>query len=252
MVSPEQSPPVSEAAVVESPQLQTGAVTQPRQPVAKPSPRVVKKPVTSTRPEKTIQISRKSVQDPIDVLLSRAYEKFNAADYQAANQLYQQVQQREPKNRDGLLGLAAVAMKQQRYAYAQQKYLALLELDTKDSLARAGLSAIDSDVNSESRLKFMLREQPDAAHLYFALGSLYASQQRWPEAQRAFFSAWTGNAENADYAYNLAISLDQMGKYPQASNAYRNALKLAGGKQVEFSVGDVQARIEQLGTMADE
>ena len=217
------------------------------------------KPPVQTRPDsrpappaKTMEISRKQVEDPLHLLLSRAFRSFNAGQYDAAAELYRQVLQREASNRDALLGVAAVAMKRQQYAQARARYTQLLMLDPKDSVARAGLSAIDQDVRSESSIKFMLREQPDAAHLHFALGALYAEQQRWPEAQQSFFDAWAVDKQNADYAYNLAVSLDQLGKYQQALPIYRQALQLAGRQTVEFSTAAVQARIDQLGRLDHE
>ena len=221
--------------------------------VAPPQPAVKARPEPRTAPPaRTMEITRKQVEDPLRLLLSRAYRSFNAGQYDAADELYRRVLQREASNRDALLGVAAVAMKRQQYAQARARYIQLLMLDPKDSVARAGLSAVDQDVGSESSIKFMLREQPDAAHLHFALGALYADQQRWPDAQQSFFNAWAVDKQNADYAYNLAVSLDQLGKYQQALPIYREALQLAGRQTVEFSTAAVQTRIDQLGRLDHE
>jgi tetratricopeptide (TPR) repeat protein len=184
-------------------------------------------------------------------LLGQAYEKFQAADYNGANTLYVQVLQREPQNRDGLLGAAAVAVKQQRFEAARQSYLQLLILDPKDSLARAGLSSVDADARDESQLKSMLREQPQAAHLYFALGALYANQNRWAEAQQAYFSAFSGDSSHADYAYNLAVSLDRLGQYKAASGYYQKALQLAETRRGGFVATELQTRIDQIARLPE-
>ena len=70
----------------------------------------------------------------------------------------------------------------------------------------AALIAIDArdPVPAESRLKALLGSEPRAAHLHFALGSLYAAQSRWPEAQQSWLNAYRFDRGNADYAYNLA------------------------------------------------
>jgi len=253
------APETETPAAVETPQQpQTVAVAAPVTTVVHQSraPRINKPHQTETVAQAVeaapLQFSKTTRMDPIEDLLSRAYEKFNAGDYVGANDLYQQVLQREPDNRDGLLGVAAVAVKQQRNEYARQKYLQLLQLDPKDSLARAGLATVAGDAQDETQLKLMLREQPDAPHLYFALGSVYASQQRWSEAQQAFFSAWSGDSNNADYAYNLGVSLDRMGKFKAAAAQYQIALQLNQKRAGNFVATDVDARIQAIGSMTDE
>lgn len=210
--------------------------------------------ITSKPAEKKIHIQQSSRDDPIDSLIMNAYSAFQRGQYEQAEALYQQVLEQEPRNRDANLGLAAIALKQQRYEYARQKYLTLLQLNPKDSLAIAGLSSIsqgslqnlDEAALSESQLKFMLKEQPDAAHLYFALGSLYAGKNQWPQAQSAYFSAWSADSNNADYAFNLAVSLDHINQSKQALQYYQLCLKLTRNTRANFSVAQVQQRINSL------
>ena len=210
------------------------------------------KPAVVKPPTKQIHIERKIRKDPVEELLGKAYQLFKQQDYDGANKLYQQVLARESNNRDALLGSAAVAVKQQRYESAAGDYSQLLRLDPKDSVASAGLLSINADEHAESRLKSMLREQPKAASLYFALGTLYADKQRWPDAQQAFFNAWTNQNNNPDYAFNLAVSLDQLGKYKQAKQLYELSLKLATQGDAGFSPQSAQARIDKLGKFEDE
>lgn len=209
---------------------------------------------TSRPTETKIHIQQSSREDPIDSLIMNAYSAFQRGQYEQAETRYQQVLAQEPRNRDANLGLAAIALKQQRYEYARQKYLALLQFNPKDSLAIAGLSSInqgslqnlDDAMLSESQLKFMLKEQPDAAHLYFALGSLYAGKNQWPQAQSAYFSAWSADSNNADYAFNLAVSLDHINQSQQALQYYQLCLKLTRNSSANFSLAQVQQRINSL------
>ena len=232
------------AAPVVRAQTASSSIPAPRRTVntAPPIPKSAPEPLQFTR---TVRV------DPIASLLDQAYTKFQAGDYDGANQLYTQVLQREPDNRDGLLGAAAVAMKQQRLEHAHLQYQKLLRLDPKDTLARAGISFIDMNVRDESQLKFILREQPDAAHLHFALGALHSSQNRWAEAQQSYFNAVTHDSQNADYAYNLAVSLDQLGQYKAARGFYQKALQLALGQRASFVVAETQTRIDQLSNLPD-
>ena len=53
-------------------------------------------------------------------------------------------------------------------------------------------------------LKQLIAREP-SAYLYFTLGNIYADQNRWPDAQQAYFQAHHLQPDNPDYAYNLAV-----------------------------------------------
>ena len=198
---------------------------------------------------KPIHVVHTEKKDPVNTLILEAYNQFHVENYNQASKLYNQALLREPNNRDALLGLSAIAVKQQRYEFARQKYQYLLRLNPKDSIAIAGISSINNNNGpqlNESQLKFMLKEQPDSAHLYFALGSLYSSHNKWPEAQSAYFSAWSIDNKNADYAYNLAVSLDHLDKHDQALNFYELGLKLKQASSGNFSAKNVLQRTHTL------
>lgn len=199
--------------------------------------------------KKPIQIRKKTLEDPIGVLLARAYAAFNKSDYQTAESVYNKVISRDKNNHDALLGLAAIAVKQNRNDVAKRIYSKLLVLDPKDSFAKAGLSALINQNNSylnESQLKIMLREQPDAGHLYFALGNILLNQNRYAEAQTAFFSAWSTNKSNTDYAFNLAVSLDHLGKTENALEFYELTIKLFKKTGGNVSVDKINQRMQLI------
>ena len=220
------------------------------QQVTKAKKQKAVKPVRRARvTPQPINIIQTKKSDPIHVLLNDAYHAFHAQDYQKSETLYKKALRREPKNRDALLGLAAIGIKQQRYEYSRQKYQYLLKLNPRDSIATAGISSIENSIDphmNESQLKFLLRQQPDAAHLYFALGGQYMIQKKWAEAQSAYFSAWSAENDNADYAYNLAVSLDHLDKKQQALNFYQLSLKLQQLSPANFSATDARNRANTL------
>jgi len=221
----------------------------PKLQAHKPDP-VISKPLAKHKvSEKSINIVRTNKIDPIHVLLRSAYDAFIKRNYRQSAVLYKKALQREVRNRDALLGLAAIATKENRFEFARQKYRYLLKLNPIDSIAIAGLSNLENQVNpqlTESQLNFMLKNQANSAHLYFALGTQYSSQKRWAEAQSAYFSAWSAENKNADYAYNLAVSLDHLDKKKQALNFYKLSLKLNKASSGNFSQTDTQQRILAL------
>jgi tetratricopeptide (TPR) repeat protein len=184
----------------------------------------------------------------VDPGVERGWEALQAGDLQRAAEEYNRALKANPTDRDALLGLAAIDMRTQSFERAETRYLKVLELDPRDAYANAQLIALRGGADgqqAESRLKTLLAQQPDAT-LSFALGNQYASQQRWAEAQQAYFAAFTGDPENAEYAHNLAVSLDQLRQPRLALEYYQRALKLAGNRPVGFNTAQVEARVRDL------
>lgn len=231
--------PANARKVIPAPKGKTKKVPLANKKVARP---VTKRPVV----EQTFSINKTRSVDPVNTLLRNAWLAYNKSDYKTASKAYEDVLKREPKNRDALLGMAAVAVKTSDYIKAKASYRLLLKLNPRDQVAMAAMSNISelsSDSQDESKLKFMLQQDPGATHLNFALGNYYAKKGRWPEAQSEYFKAWLGDSKNADYVYNLAVSLDQIGKTKEALKFYRESLLLGNGKNISFTRADVEKRI---------
>jgi tetratricopeptide (TPR) repeat protein len=197
-----------------------------------------------------VKVTRNNPASGINPNLLSAYEAFNAGDDVSAQRLYRQVLQNDARNIDALLGMAAIAARQGRNGDAMGWYGKVLEAEPRNNIAQAamaGLLAQADPVSGESRIKNLLAQQPQAAHLHAALGNLYAEQNQWPSAQQAYFEAHQYDANNAEYAFNLAVSLDQLGKTALALQYYKTTLELL----LKFGAGtvdraQVESRIAQL------
>jgi len=199
------------------------------------------------RRESDITITPARIQ--IDPNVESAYRAFNAGDLARARDAYEQALRTSPDNRDALLGLAAVEVQARHLDAAERYYTRLLELDPLDAYAQAGLMGLKGQtdpLSAESRVKTMIAAQPEASFLQFTLGNQYAAQGRWAEAQQAYFSAYSGDPGHPDFAYNLAVSLDQLHQMKPALEYYRRALALAQNKPVTFDVAQVQKRVSEL------
>lgn len=199
-----------------------------------------------------IRIRQSAATSQLNPTLGKAYQSFLSGDTGAAQQLYQKVLQQEPNNRDALLGLAAIAMKQKQAGQAAAYYGKLLDLDPADPEALAaqiGLQGQTDPAQSESRLKKILLQNPQADAAHFALGNLYAQQSRWAEAQQSYFRAYSSAPGNADYAFNLAVSLDHLNQGKLALDYYQRALAQPG--PANFDKSSVQTRIRELLQPAD-
>jgi len=239
----------------------------PIQPVRPPRPRfqqaVASRP-SSIRPQTTSEAAGSvspragealapiAINAPtlaVDPLVEQAYQAFQRNDLAVARDGYQRALAREPTNRDALLGLAAIDVRSGQLSSAEARYLRLLEIDPRDSHAAASLISLRGQLDpvaSESRLKSLIASQPEAAHLHFSLGNQYAQQSRWTEAQAAYFKAHSVDPENADYAFNLAVSLDQLHQGKLALEFYQRALALTDKRAASFNPAHARLRVQEL------
>lgn len=203
---------------------------------------------TSSQPDAGIQVQRKYENDTIYTTLTAGYQAYQSGDYGTAWQRYREVLQKDPKNRDALLGMAAIAQQQGYDDSAIQSYKQVLMLDPRDPVALAGLSAFSTgDADSkESRLKSSIAQTPQSAALYYALGNLYTEQSRWGDAQQAFASGLKIEPANALFAFNLATSLDHLGRGKQAAQYYQQALQFDTSGNSGFDRVQTEQRMKQL------
>jgi tetratricopeptide (TPR) repeat protein len=265
--APAPQPQVAAAAPVQAPQSAPAPsssvqVIPPIQPVKPRQPRQATAATTPAAPRPDTAPVAAPVAQPdsqpiavnsrilsVDPSVEQGYQAFQKNDLAAARESYQKALARDPNNRDALLGLAAIDVRSGQLEAAEARYLKVLEADPRDGQATAALVSLRGrldPVASESRLKTLIATQPDVAQLHFALGNQYVPQSRWAEAQAAFFKAYTLDPENADYAFNLAVSLDQLRQKKTALEYYQRALALAGRRPASFDSAQARARVQEL------
>ena len=204
---------------------------------------------SAKEPSVSLKLSQ-SIEPPrVSPTLLAAYAALSKGDYVQAKQRYTEVAQAEPFSLDAQLGLATAAARTGDNAAAGRYYRRVLELDPRNSTAISGLIAVSGDVKPEAleaELKTWVLKAPGSASLQFSLGNLYASQKRWTEAQQAYFEAYRIDSANADYLYNLAVSLDQLNQMKLALDYYQKALIQAGKTGGQFERASVQRRIGEI------
>src|SRR5688500_9917153 len=247
--------PANPPPAVAKPSLQT-----PVQPPTPPAPPAARAPEIPRVEVPRLQAPR--APTPTEVTASRpvpqlhpniaaGYAAYVAGDLAAARTEYQHALREEPANRDALLRVAALDVRAGRFETAEAGYLRLLQADPRDSHALAGLVALRAGrtdpLAAESRVKSVLADNPGSHVLNFTLGNQLAQQGRWAEAQQEYFRAFTGEPDNADFAYNLAVSLDHLRQSKLALEYYQRALALAKTRGGRFVPAAAESRVAQLG-----
>ncbi len=230
-------PPLPQPAPEKAP----GAAALPKSPEPSSAPQPAE-----AQPVNTVRINRHPLKEAVNPLSVKGYQAMMARNLEEARKDYAGLLSRDPQNREALLGLAAIALKRGRNALAERYYGRVLEIDPEDPVATANLVNMRNPPDGESRLKSLLRNSPDSGALYFSLGNQYASQSQWLDAQQAYFSAYTKETGNPDYAFNLAVSLDHLNQAALALKYYKLALALSGNGFPGFDPKAAENRIKEL------
>lgn len=206
--------------------------------------------VPITPADNQISVTRNRPAAVVNQYVLTAYEAFNRGDDTAAQQAYRQALQADVRNIDALLGMAAIAARQGRTQDAVGWYQQVLQVEPRNSIAQTALLELQGQadpLSSETQLKNLISQQPGEAYLHAALGNHYAEQGQWPLAQQSYFQAHHLDAANPEYAFNLAVSLDHLGKHSLALQYYQQAQALlASNDAASVDQAQLAARIRQL------
>ena len=255
--------PAAPAAAIPGLPASTPAAAAPTRPAVQPAPQpqvvqpapVLRAPETprlQAPPPRAAQTEITATRQAPQVHpnIATGYAAYIAGDLVAARTEYERALKEEPSNRDALLGLAALDVRAGRFETAEATYLRLLQADPRDSHAAAGLIALRAGrggaISAESRVKTMLADNPGSHVLNFTLGNELAQQGRWAEAQQEYFKAFSAEPDNADFAYNLAISLDHLRQPKLALEYYQRAIALAKARGARFDLAAAEGRVAQL------
>ena len=195
----------------------------------------------------TIRLTRSRPAPDANVEAGYASLQGNRLD--TARHDYERALKSDPNNVDALLALAAIAQRQGRSSDADRYRQRALEADPGNPAAQAavlGSGGGGDPLANESRLKTLLAGQPESGPLNFALGNLYSRQDRWSEAQQVYFNAVAAEADNPDYLFNLAVSLDHLRQPKLAAQHYRLALEAAQRRPAAFDRDRVKLRLAEL------
>ena len=219
-------------------------------PPSRPESRPSRAPMAASEAGAGVPIRLTRSRPEADVNLLRGHANVQRNELELARRDFEQTIQRDPNNTDALLALAAIAQRQGRSADAERFNQQALVANPGDGAVQAaalsGAAAGADPQTTESRLKTLLAAQPESAQLNFALGNLYSRQKRWSEAQQVYFNAVAADADNPDYLFNLAVSLDHLRQNRPAAQHYRLALEAANKRPAAFDREQITRRLNEL------
>ena len=203
-----------------------------------------------------LRIARNATSAVVNPDVLTGYAALQAGDLDRAGQDYDRALRADPSNRDALLGAATVLLRLGRTDAAEAYFRQTLRLHPGDPYAAAQLASLTAQgdpVGALSQVNSLIAreaERPESGGgngaLAFVQGNQLSSQGRWPEAQQAYFNAHRADPGNADYCYNLAISLDRMREPRLARDFYSKALELSRLRPASFDAARARTRLAQL------
>lgn len=220
----------------------------PNKPAAAVKPATENDPSVN-RPSKRLEIRHDVPEEAVDEAVQAGYKAYQSGDLASARAAYVRALQANPRERDALLGMAAIAARQGRPDEAERLYRKQLDYDPLDEVAKAGLTGISKGMGVREREAALrnLGDQPaSSAQTAVQLGNLYASEKRWNEAQQQYFRALTLEPASPDHAFNLAISLEHLDQPRLALEYYQKAQTLAAQRKPGFDPAELKTRIEAL------
>jgi cytochrome c-type biogenesis protein CcmH/NrfG len=251
-------PPAIEIATPKALAASKAAAPTPREAVARQAEALP----AALAPAQKVQLKPATGSALIDPALAAGYAALTAGDYASAKRHYADVLAASTNNIDAHLGMATALARSttaEDTRSAKRYYARVLELDPRNGTAMAGLIALSSDMRADTmtapadRARFEQREaelsrlvtaDPQSATAHYMLGNHYAAARRWTEAQSSYFEAARLAPDNADFAYNLAVSLDHLGQARNALLFYQRAL--AARTRGTFDRKVVEARVSAI------
>jgi tetratricopeptide (TPR) repeat protein len=247
-VTPEAAPAVAPAP---APPAQAAQAAAPAPPDRDQIAAELLRDAQAAREPPPLRMDRTQETPSVPAEISAGYDALRRGDYAAARRSYQAALGADSANLDANLGLATAEARAGNISAASLFYRKALELDPRNATAMAGMAAL-ADASRPGAVEARLREDvmrnPQSAALRLALGNVYAAQKRWSEAQGEYFEAHRLDPANPDIAFNLAVSLDNLGRSALAAQFYRRALDSARGQPAQFDPAAVNRRLAEMGS----
>ena len=218
-------PPAPAPAAVPAVAVASPPATAPKKLPGTP----VNEPVLRVAPAAPVFAARARSQSALEI----GYAALQAGRFDDASRAYTAALEVNPVEPDALLGLAYIAHAKGQREEALTYYRRVLRQDPGNSVANAGLLALETGTNGAAtgssqgdRAKELAARQPESAAVQALAANALVQEGALPDAALAFARAQALEPANPVHAYNLAVALDKLGNYAQAATQYEKALRV--------------------------
>lgn len=202
---------------------------------------------TATTNAMGMSIQTKTAPLNFDYELEKAYNAIVAGHTEVAIEIYERVLSNDAENKNALLGLASSYHRAGQLDRARPLYAQLLAIDPNNRDALNNLLVLLADEAPQEALdQLMILEgkNPGFSTIPAQMAVIYQKLGQLDKASDKMFKAAALAPENLTYRYNLAILLDKMQKYDEATRIYRQLLEAASrGEVIPGNARKIQERL---------
>ncbi|WCR57812.1 tetratricopeptide repeat protein [Wolbachia endosymbiont of Ctenocephalides felis wCfeJ] len=186
----------------------------------------------------------------INSILERAQGSFESGDNEAAISFLNQVIAKFPYHKNALIGLGNIYYTNKEYEKSIEIYIRLLKEYPSNSYILENFLTIVSQYNPDLALSEMLKLydiHKNCASLLANLGLIYMKKADYIKAKEYMIAAISLDQDNIFYIYNLAVILDKLSDFKNASTFYLKLLDMvANSKEVseKIPIHKVKARVK--------
>lgn len=182
--------------------------------------------------------------------LNRASKALISGQISAAISLYKAILEDDEHNNQAIFGLATAYQRDHQDAEAHALYTKLLKRDPNNKEALNNfllLAANEAPEDALLELKRLERINPEFSPILAQIGMIYLKMHEPAQAESYLRRALELSPGNTAYIYNLAVTLDHEGKYPEALALYNQLLEAEkDGEDVPGSFAHIQERVAYL------
>lgn len=176
-----------------------------------------------THEEIGLKIEVRKADVNIHHYLEQGYENLLSGRMAIAAGFYEQALEAEPKNEMALFGLATTYQRMNHFEEARELYGKLLGINPTHREALNNFMVLVSKESPQAAIEELEKletENPDFSPIPAQLGIIYKKLGNNEMASQKLARALALSPDNISYKYNLAITLDSMGRHTQAADLY--------------------------------
>ena len=196
-----------------------------------------------------ITIKKRIISVGVFTQIDAAYEAMQLGKLAQAKSIYLKVLKSRPNQVDALLGLANIEVHEGSKQNAITLYEKVLAKEQTNVVAQLGLLQIYSNkapLAKQQILEELSSKHPKNISVLKALGQSLSAQSKWAKAQEIYFKGYSLQPNSVFFTYNLAVSLDQLGKGSAASSYYEKAINLNKNASDPVDITAIENRLQEL------